>query len=159
MLNLFRTSQKQSHSPFSKVSYATSSNNRCAGSMPAASLAVMEKKGASKRDGSSFRKNPLSWLICSTSQHLLVLCITSISQSNCSYRAFTIMAWVLPRGRFISAGGDLSMSSASLAKHLPEILDRASASRKATSDSDDRNCIQHRVGGIHGWSAGHLVCV
>lgn len=51
------------------------------------------------------------------------------------------------------------MSSASLAKHLPEILDRASASREATSDSDDRNCIQHRVGGIHGWSTGHLVCV
>jgi hypothetical protein len=32
--------------------------------MPAASLAVMEKKGASKREGSSSRKNPLSWLIC-----------------------------------------------------------------------------------------------
>jgi hypothetical protein len=51
--------------PFSKVSYATSSNKRCAGSIPAASLAVIEKNGASNRDGSSFRKNPLSWFICS----------------------------------------------------------------------------------------------
>ena len=137
-------------SPFSTASYVPSSNKRCCGSractcqlrtgsgrvllkLTAASVFVMLKKGASKRDRSSSKKWPPFTFVYLVSRSPTTFC------TRLAHRAVTTIIWMIERLIVPSRLRDRAPSLSAFRDHCPETFDTSSVFGSSKAHTNHSN--------------------